>query len=142
MNCSETVILLNLFILVPQTLFVASCIYMQINSLPAGGAVVVVESEVSTVTLYTKQSSAHKRCFIRPYMQDEMKMASIFFWKQFPSEIQRYKNTHMAFRFWNVQSSTKRSPQPPTFQITVCGIIFGISQIQENNFVVQTSHSL
>ncbi len=30
-------------------------IYMQINSLPAGGAVGVVESEVSLVTLYTKQ---------------------------------------------------------------------------------------
>ncbi len=42
---------------------------MQIHSLPAGGA--VGESEVSTVTLYTKQSSAHKRCFIRHYIQDE-----------------------------------------------------------------------
>ncbi len=52
---------------------------MQINYLPAGGAVVVVESEVSPVTLYTKQSSAHKRCFIRHYMQDEMKMASKIF---------------------------------------------------------------
>ncbi len=41
---------------------------MQINSLPAGGAVVVVESEDSPVTLYTKQSSAHKHCFNR---QDE-----------------------------------------------------------------------
>ncbi len=50
---------------------------MQINSLPAGGA--VGESEVSRVTLYTKQSSAHKRCFIRHYMQDEMKMTSIIF---------------------------------------------------------------
>ncbi len=55
---------------------------MQIHSLPAGGAVGVVESEVSPVTLYTKQSSAHKRCFIRHYMQDEMKMTSIIFLKQ------------------------------------------------------------
>ncbi len=43
---------------------------MQINYLPAGGAVVVLEIEVSLVTLYTKQSSAHKRCFIRHYMHD------------------------------------------------------------------------
>ncbi len=50
---------------------------MQINSLPAGGA--VGEREVSTVTLYTKQSSAHKRCFIRHYMHDEMKMTSKIF---------------------------------------------------------------
>ncbi len=56
---------------------ICGCIYMQINSLPAGGA--VGESEVSTVTLYTKQSSAHKRCFIRHYMQDEMKMTSKIF---------------------------------------------------------------
>ncbi len=37
---------------------------------------------VSPVTLYTKQSSAHKRCFIRHYMQDEIKMASNISWKQ------------------------------------------------------------
>ncbi len=77
MNCGETVIQLNLFI--PQshrlTLFVA--VYMSINYLPAGGA--VGESEVSTVTLHTKQSSAHKRCFIRHYTQDEMKITSNMF---------------------------------------------------------------
>ncbi len=49
---------------------------MQMNSLPAGGAVGAGELEVSPVTLYTKQSSAHKRCFIRHYMEDEMKMTS------------------------------------------------------------------
>ncbi len=42
---------------------------MQINSLPAEGAVVEVESAVSPVKLYTKQSYTHKRCFIR---QDEI----------------------------------------------------------------------
>ncbi len=52
---------------------------MQINSLPAGGAVGAGEIEVSPVTLYTKQSSAHKHCFIRHYMQDEIKMTSIIF---------------------------------------------------------------
>ncbi len=52
---------------------------MQIHSLPAGGAFGAVEIEVSPVTLYTKQSYAHKRCFIRYYMQDEMKMASKIF---------------------------------------------------------------
>ncbi len=35
---------------------------MQINYLPAGGAVVAGEREFSPVTLYTKQRSAHKRC--------------------------------------------------------------------------------
>ncbi len=45
---------------------------MQIHSLPSGAAVVVVKIEVSPVTLYTKQNSTHKRCFIRHYMQDEM----------------------------------------------------------------------
>ncbi len=54
-------------------------ICMQMNHLPAGGAVGEGELEVSPVTLYTKQSSAHKHCFIRHYMQDEMKMTSIIF---------------------------------------------------------------
>ncbi len=48
-----------------------------INSLPAGGAVVVVEIEVSLATLYTKQSSTHTPCFI--IMQDEKKMTSKIF---------------------------------------------------------------
>ncbi len=52
---------------------------MQINYLPAGAAVVAGELEVSPVTLYTKQSSSHKRCFIRHYMQDEMKMTFTIF---------------------------------------------------------------
>ncbi len=47
MNCSETVIQLT----------ICGCIYMQINSLPAGGAVEAGEIEVSSVTLYTKQRS-------------------------------------------------------------------------------------
>ncbi len=90
---------------------------MQMNYLPAGGAVGVVEIEVSPVTLYTKQRSAHKRCFIRHYMQDEMKITSKIFWKKFDflqkSEIlQWYKKNRMGFRLWNVQSSTKSSPQP------------------------------
>ncbi len=49
---------------------------MQMNYLSAGGAVGAGELEVSPVTLYTKQSSAHKRCFIRHYMQDEIKITS------------------------------------------------------------------
>ncbi len=61
MNCTETVIQLNLFYtIVPHTYTICGRIYMQINYLPAGGA--VVAGEVSPVTLYTKQSSAHKRC--------------------------------------------------------------------------------
>ncbi len=53
---------------IPIDYTICGRIYMRINYLPAGGA--VGESEVSTVTLYTKQSSAHKPCFIRHYMQD------------------------------------------------------------------------
>ncbi len=121
---------------------------MQNNYLPAGGAVGAGELEVSLVTLYTKQSSTHKRSFIRHYMQDKMKMISKIFWKQSASlRSKLFKNTR--FRFWNVQCFTKRSPQPPTILISVGGIYFNdilkerfvISQIQENNFVVQMSHS-
>ncbi len=62
---------------------------MQINYLPAGGAAGVGELEVSPVTLYTKQGSAHKCCFIRYYKQGEMKMTSTFSEEsRFPSEIQ------------------------------------------------------
>ncbi len=94
---------------------------MQINSLPAGGAVGAGELGVSPVTLYTKQSYAHKRCFTRHHIQDEMKMTSIIFWKQsVPSEIQWYKNTPLGFRFWNVQCSTKRcSPNIHTTQTKI-----------------------
>ncbi len=53
---------------------------MKINYLPAGGTVGTGEMlEVSLVTLYTKQSSTHKRGFIRHYMQDEMKITSNIF---------------------------------------------------------------
>ncbi len=47
------------------------------------------EIEVSPVTLYTKQRSAHKRCFIRHYMQDDMKMTSKICWRQLVS----FRNT-------------------------------------------------
>ncbi len=108
--------------------------HMQINYLPAGGSVGVVENWVFPVTLYRKQSLfAHKRCF-RHYIQDEMKMTSKIFWKQsFPLEIQWYKNTRTGFRFWNVQCSTKHSPHPPTIRISV-GRIYFCDITQENNF--------
>ncbi len=64
---------------------VRRCFRRQINSLPEGGAVRAGELEVSPVMLYTKQSSCHKRCFIRHYMQDEMKITSKIFWKQLVS---------------------------------------------------------
>ncbi len=62
MNCSDTVIQLNLYH--SPTVLHYLWRHMQINSLPAGGAVGAGELEVSMVTLYTKQSSTHKRCFI------------------------------------------------------------------------------
>ncbi len=52
---------------------------MQLNYLPAGRAAGAGEIEVCPETLYTKQSSAHKRCFIRHYILDEMKMTSKIF---------------------------------------------------------------
>ncbi len=47
MNCSETVIVEFIYNIVPQIYTICGRIYMQINSLPAGGAVVVGEIEVS-----------------------------------------------------------------------------------------------
>ncbi len=79
---------------------------MQINSLPAGAAVGMVEIDISSVTLYTKQRSAHKCCFIRHYMQDEMKM----------------------------QCSIKRSPHLPTIRIPLGGIYF--NNILMDHFVI------
>ncbi len=120
--------------------------YMQINSLPAGGAVGVVEIEVSPVTLYTKQSSAHKRCFIRHYMQDEMKMTNNIFWRQSVSfRNGDIKTPALGFDFETCSAQPSVPPQP-TIRIFVGGIYFNdilmghfvISQIQENNFVVQT----
>ncbi len=81
-----------IYTIVPQTYIICERIFMQINYLPAGGAVGAGESEVSTVTLYTQQSPAHKRCFIRHHIQDEIKMIS-------KSEIQWYKNTSAGFDF-------------------------------------------
>ncbi len=52
------------------------------NYLPAGGTVVAGVLRVYPVTLYTKQSFAHKRCFIRQYMQDEIKITSKLFERQ------------------------------------------------------------
>ncbi len=41
-----------------------------------------------------------------------------------------------------VGNAVHKTELNPTIQIYVGGIIFVISQMQENNFVVQTSHSL
>ncbi len=66
MNCSETVIQLNcLYTIVPQTYTICGGIYMQINSLPAGGAVGAGEIEVSPLRSQT--------------LQDEMKISSKIF---------------------------------------------------------------
>ncbi len=75
---------------------ICGSIYMKINSLPAWGAVGAGEIEVSAATLYTKKSSAHKRCFIRHYMKMTPKFSED---SRFPSEIQSYKNTSNMFRF-------------------------------------------
>ncbi len=69
-----------IYTIVPQTYTFCGRIYMQINYLPAGGAVGAGELEVSPVTVDTKQSSTHKCC--RHYMEDEMKMTSKIVWKR------------------------------------------------------------
>ncbi len=74
-----------IYTVVPLTYTICGRIYMQMNYLPAGGAVAAEELEVSPLTVDTKKSSTHKRCFIRHYMQDEMKMTSEIFWKQLVS---------------------------------------------------------
>ncbi len=61
---------------------------------------------------------------------------------RFPSEIQWYKNTRTGFLFWNVQSVLNQAFSPPANHSNSMGFIFVISQLQENNFVVQTSRSL
>ncbi len=50
---------------------------MQINYLPLGAAFGAVKIAVSPVKLYTKQHCTHKRCFIRHYRRDEIKMRTI-----------------------------------------------------------------
>ncbi len=103
------------------------------------------ESEVSPIMLYTNAVLSDITCKMKWKWHPKFSEDS-----RFPSEIQWYKNTSTVFRFWNVQSSTKRSPHPPIIQISIGGIYFNdilmghfvMSQIQENNFAVQTSRSL
>ncbi len=93
-------------------------LYMQIHSLPAGGDC----REVSPVTLYTKQRSAHKCCFIRHYMQDDMKMTSKIFWRQSDSfrKTRDIKTPTPGFDFETCSAhvySTKSKP----FGKSICG---------------------
>ncbi len=111
---------------------------MQIIYPPAGGAVGAAEFEVSRVTLYTKQSTGHKHCFIRHYMQDEMKMTSKFFHQKYsdiktPARVSILKRAVLNQAF---------SPPPNHSKFRRRELQFVMSQIQENYFVVQTSRSL
>ncbi len=117
---------------------------MQMNSLPARGAVVVVEIEVSPVTLYTKQSSAHKRCFIRHYMQDEIKITSNIFWKPLVSirNTVIYKHPHRVSILKCAELNQAFSSPANQSNFSRRDFQFVMSQIQENSFVVQTSCSL
>ncbi len=75
-------------------------IYIQINYLLAGGAVGAGELDVSPVTLYTKKSSTHKRCFIRHTSKIKWKWHPTFSEdSHFSSEIQWYKTPAMCFDF-------------------------------------------
>ncbi len=66
MNCSETVIVELISAIVPQSYTICGRIYMEMYSLPAGGAV----------------GAGH-------YMEDETKMTSKMFWRQLVS----FRNT-------------------------------------------------
>ncbi len=68
MNCSETVTVEFIYIIVPQTYTICGGIYMQINSLPAGGAVGVGEIEVSPVTLYTRDGNSSLRLGLESHL--------------------------------------------------------------------------
>ncbi len=61
---------------------IGDSIYMQINTLPAGGAVVVVGSAVSPVTLYTTAALSDITCNIKWKWHPQFSENS---W--FPSEI-------------------------------------------------------
>ncbi len=128
----------------PQTYTICGHVYVQINYLPAGGTVGAGEIEVSPVTLYTKQSSAHNCCFIRHYMQDDMKMTSTIFWKQLVSikNTVIYKHPHWGSILKGAVLNRAFSPLASHSNFHRRDLQFVMSQIQENNFVVQTSRSL
>ncbi len=109
------------------------------------GAVGAGELEVSPVTLYTKQSSAHKCCFIRDDMQDEMKMTSNIFWRQTVSIRNTLILEHLHWFSILKRAELNQSPPPPPANHSNFrwrDLKFVMSQIQENNFVVQTNCSL
>ncbi len=57
-------------------------------------------------------------------LSGELEVSPVTLYTKVPSEIQWYKNTRTGFRFWNMQSSTKHSPHPPTIQISLGRIYF------------------
>ncbi len=120
MNCTYTVECI--YTTVPQTCTICGCINMQMNYLSAGGAVGVVEIDVSQMKwkLHAKFSENS--------------------W--FPSEIQWYKNTSMGFDFDRAALNQVSSPPANQSNFSRRDLQFVISQIQENNFVVQMSRSL
>ncbi len=126
----------------PTDLYYLWRIYMQSNSLPAGSTVVVLEIKVSPVTLYTNQSSAHKLCFIRHYMQDENENDIQYFLKTFGFH-QKYSDIKITVSILkHTVLSQELSPPANHSNFHRRDLQFVMSQIQENNFVVQTSRSL
>ncbi len=95
-------------IFIPVHIYSSACLLhkfllQQISSLPLGAAFGAVKIAVSPVTAVHTQHCVHKRCFIRHYRHDEMKMKSNISWRQFLSF--RYtliKNTSATFWFRNV----------------------------------------
>ncbi len=114
---------------------------MYIHPQPVGGAFVVAESEVSPVTLYTKQRSAHKRSFIRQderwndnYIQHFLK--TIGFHQKYsdaktPAQVSILKRAELNQVF---------SPPANQSNFSRRDLQFVMSQIEENNFVVQMIH--
>ncbi len=108
-----------------------------------GGAFVVAESEVSPVKLYTKQRSAHKRCFIRQderLNENDMQhfLKTIGFHQKYsdvktPAQVSILKHAELNQVF---------SPPSNQSNFSRRDLQFVMSQIEENNFVVQTSRSL
>ncbi len=81
----------------------------------------IVEIDVSPITAVHKAAlrSAHKHCFIRHYMQDDMKMTSNIFWR--PLEIQWYKTHAPCFDFETCRRAHVYSAKSRPFGKSICG---------------------
>ncbi len=114
---------------------------MQFNSLLAGGAVVVGEIEVSPVTLYTaicSQTLLYQTLYIRWNENDINNFLKTDGFYQKYSDIKTAQVSILKRAVLNQVFS----PPANHSNVLMRDLQFVMSQIQENNFVVQKSRSL